>query len=452
MAAPTTLSSPPTSAHTHWLFGDIPELRRDMLGWMLSRADELGTIYSARLFRRKLTVITEPEYVKYVLQDNNRNYKKSFAYDILKLFLGNGLLTSESDFWLRQRRLAQPAFHRKRLNSLAHAMIEESMVWAERWNKLPADQTIDVHREMMDVTMRIVARTLFSTNVESHVPTISKNLGLLNDFAMDRVKNPIPPPTWLPTPRHLAFRRATESINQVLFGIIEARRGKTEGFDDLLSMLMEARDADTGEQMNDLQLRDECMTIFVAGHETTALTMSWIFHLLAHHPEVQELLAVELQEVLGDRPPILEDLKRLVYTRYVIDEALRLYPPAWVFGRLSLGDDSIGGYHIEQDTNVLLLAYQVHRRPDLWDRPQEFWPGRWATEKVKNRPRFAYFPFGGGPRLCIGNNFALMEMTFLLAALARGNRFQAVSPRHPRLDPLITLRSLDPIEVRRAER
>lgn len=440
---------PPQSSNYHWLLGDIPALRRNMMVWMQNSFAETGPTYRARLLRRKIYITKDPAAVKRVLQDNNKNYKKSFGYDILKLFLGEGLLTSEGDFWLRQRRLAQPAFHRKRLEALSRVMQEESVAWAEKWAEVRKNGgTVNTTEDMMAVTMRIVARSLFSANVDADIPIIGRNVARLNDFAMDRISSPFPTPTWIPTPRRKAFKDATNQVDSVIFRIIESRRGQTEEYDDLLSMLMEVKDEETGEQMTNMQLRDECMTIFVAGHETTAVSMSWTFDLLSRHPERMGRLQEELKSVLDGRPPSLEDIPRLKYTRHVVDEALRLYPPGWVIGRKSLEEDELCGFHVDKDTNILLNAYETHRIPELWDRPFDFVPERWAEPSIKDLPRFAYYPFGGGPRLCIGNNFALMEMTFLLAALAQNNTFVPTLDRPIAMDPLITLRPGEPIHLK----
>lgn len=445
----TTIILPPRSSRYHWLLGDIPELQRDMMGWMHNSFREIGPTYRARLLRRSIYTTMDPAAVRHVLQDNNKNYKKSFGYDVLKLFLGQGLLTSEGDFWLRQRRLAQPAFHRKRMEALSRVMQEEATAWAEKWSVLrKKGETVDITEEMMAVTMRIVARALFSANVDADIPTIGHNMARLNDFAMDRIKAPFPTPTWIPTPRRRAFKEATSQVDSVIFRIIESRRGHTEDYDDLLSMLMEAKDVDTGEQMNNMQLRDECMTIFVAGHETTAVSLSWTFDLLSRNPEMMGHLQDELKAVLDGRPPAFEDIPRLVYTRQVIDEALRLYPPGWVIGRKALEEDELCGFHVKKDTNILLNAYETHRIPELWEQPLDFVPERWGEPSIKDLPRFAYYPFGGGPRLCIGNNFALMEMTFLLAALAQGNAFSPTQEHPIAMDPLITLRPGEPIRLK----
>ena len=395
-----------------------------------------------------LTVLTGPDYARHVLLDNQRNYVKSYGYEVLSLFLGQGLLTSDGDFWLRQRRLAQPAFHRRRLATLASYMIEETEHLVKEWeDRAGHHDSFDMLEEMMEVTMKIVARSLFSANVDNQIEVISSNLERLNSFAMQRIKAPIKWPMWMPLLRNLVFKQTSQELDEVLYQIIEDRRKDENPPDDLLTMLMEAMDEDTGDTMNNQQLRDECMTIFVAGHETTAVSMTWLWYLLSQNPEVMAKLKAELEEVLGGRSAQLEDLPKLRYTRMVIDETLRMYPPGWIIGRRALEEDVIGGYHIPKDTNVLLLTHYIHHREDLWERPHDFWPERWATEKVKNLPKMAYFPFGGGPRLCIGNNFALMEMTFMLATLA-----QKFSPKYegeqaPKVSPLITLRPKGKMEM-----
>lgn len=421
---------------------------RSLKGFLEKHADEKGPIYYAWMRTMGLTILTDPEYVKYVLVDNQRNYVKSFGYEVLALFLGQGLLTSDGDFWLRQRRLAQPAFHRRRLASLARYMIEETEDLVKEWEEREAHHdSFDMLVEMMELTMKIVARSLFSANVSSEIDTISHNLERLNKFAMRRIQAPLRMPMWVPNLRNLVFRQTTQELDEVLYRIIEDRRKNENPPDDLLSMLMEAMDEDTGEGMTNKQLRDECMTIFVAGHETTAVSMTWLWYLLSQHPEVMEKLKVELKEVLDGRTPQLEDLPNLRYTRMVIDETLRMYPPGWVIGRRAIEDDVIGGYHVPKETNVLLFTHYIHRRPDLWDRPNDFWPERWETEKVKSLHKMAYIPFGGGPRLCIGNNFALMEMTFIVAILAQRFNPKFVAEVHPDVTPLITLRPKTKVEM-----
>jgi len=438
----------PPEVEGNMIFTKIIPLVSDFLGWLERYRDEMGNVYYAKLISMDICVVCEPEWVQYVMQQNNRNYEKSFGYEILALFLGQGLLTSDGDFWLRQRRMAQPAFHRERLNGLVKHMIEESREMALEWKRRAAyHESFNVMDDMMKVTMKIVARGLFSANVAEDIETISYNLERLNQFATTRIQSPIRLPMWLPTLKNLVFRQTCEELNDVLFRIIEERRKDPNPPGDLLTMLMEAKDKDTGEGMSDAQLRDECMTIFVAGHETTAVSMTWLWYELGKNAEVMAKLKAELVEVLGERQPEIEDIPRLKYTRMIINEILRLYPPGWLLGRRALEDDTINGYHIPKGTNVLLFTYGIHRRPDLWERPDDFWPERWETERVKELEKMAYFPFGGGPRLCIGNNFALMEMTILVATLAQDFEPRFVGEEAPKVVPLITLRPKGKVEI-----
>lgn len=439
----------PPQVDGHWFFNKAIPIIRDFIHFLEKHRMHHGGIYYAELRKEHICVLTEPEYVKYVLQENNKNYYKSFSYEILALFLGEGLLTSDGDFWLRQRRLAQPAFHKRRLAQLSRYMTEESQAIADSWEATAAaGGIIDIQNEMMGVTMKIVARALFSANVEHDIPTISENIDRLNHFAIHRIKAPLRLPMWVPTLRHLIFRASSQAVDDVLFRIISERRKSEGNYDDLLQMLMEAQDLDTGESMTDKQLRDECATIFVAGHETTAISMTWLFYQLARNPRVYQKLHAELDSVLGDRDPQMQDIPQLKYTRQIIDETLRLYPPGWLIGRKNMEADTIGGYHVPPKTNVLLATLLIHRREDLWERANEFWPERWDTEAAKSLHKMAYFPFGGGPRLCIGNNFALMEMTILLATLARRFQPHLVVEEELELQPLITLHPKEKIELK----
>ena len=437
------LSSTIPEARGHWLLGNIPAVRRDFFLWLRDNQAALGDLYHVKLGPRRFIIVSKPEYVQRVLQSNYRNYRKSGGYETLKLFLGQGLLTSEGEHWRRQRRLAQPAFHREKLQRLCEVMTDEARRVGESWATVcDAGGTVDVVQEMLSATMNIVAKAMFGADVSDDIEAVSSNLELLGHFGVRRIRSAFKPPIWLPTPMQRRFKRAAASINDVLFRIISERRARDESDwpHDLLSMLMRAADEETGERMSDAQLRDEIVTIFTAGHETTALSMAWTWDLLGRHPDVAEKLKAEVESVLGDRDPGFEDVMNLPYTRMVIDEALRLYPPGWLMGRAPISADQIGPYELRPGTDVLIFTYGVHRHPELWESPNDFRPQRWETDRVKTLPDYAYFPFGGGPRICIGNNFALTEMTILLAHLARRFRLSPMTDKEPEVSALVTLR------------
>jgi cytochrome P450 len=418
------------------------EFRRDPLGFLCRISNTHGDVVRWRVGPMPIYLLRHPDAVQRVLVDRNRNYdKQTRGYDALRLFLRDGLLTSEGAFWRRQRRIAQPAFHRQRIAGFGQTMVELTEQMLPQW-ECHADrgEPIDLAEEMTALTLRIVAKTLMSTDVDDRDNEVGRAVELLNVVARDLMTNPFMIPLSLPTPRNRRVRRAMEVLDRTLQTIIAERRRTGEDAPDLLSMLMAARDEDTGESMSDEQLRDEAMTIFLAGHETTANALAWAFYLLSIHPDVERRLRVELDEVLAGRPPRFEDLTRLPYLQRVVKESLRLFPPAWSIGRRAVEDDVIDGYRIEAGSLVLLSPWVTHRHPALWPNPEGFDPDRFEPEVEHARPRYAYFPFGGGPRLCIGNNFALMEAQLVLATILQ-RVSAALVPGHPVVpQPLITLR------------
>ena len=396
--------------------------------------------------RHQYLVLT-PEDSKHILQENNRNYGRSPAFQILQIFLGNGLLTSEGDFWRRQRRLAQPAFHRQKLAALANAMISESAAWVDELTQQNLSQPVNLSQAFMDVTMRIVCKTLFGSDVSTDLAKLSSALESLNYLANARMLSPVRFPMHWPTPNNVKFRRAAVVVDTFIYGVINQRKQQTDTtHDDLLDMLRLAEDEETGETMSDQQLRDECVTLFAAGHETTAVSMAWTVHLLTQHPEVLARLRREVQIILGDAQlPAPDVFRQLTYTMQVIQESMRLYPPAWIMSRMALADDHIGPYTIPKGDTALVSPCLLHRNPEHWPDPDRFDPDRFAPGRDKERPSYAYLPFGGGPRLCIGNQFALMEMQILLALLVRTFDLRAVSDKPVPTQPLITLRPKTPI-------
>ena len=432
-------TKPVPEAEKHWLFGSTYYFFKDAYGFCLGNSRKFESIYKVSNPIRHVYVSHDPDIIKHILQDNNKNYHKSFGYEILKLLLGNGLLTSEDDFWRKQRRLAQPAFHKQRLANLNDLMLGFSLELAENIEK-QGKSDFNIAPEMMEVALKIVSKSLFGSDIDNLVDKVSDNLDIVLEAAMKRIRNPLYPPTWFPTPSNFVEKKGMNGLIEVVTGIISKRRNESAQKDDLLAMLMEAKDEETGEQMSDQQLLDECMTIFLAGHETTAVGMSWMIYCLTQNPEVTDKLCTEIDLVLEGRNPTIEDLRKLTYTRMVVDELLRLYPPAWIIGRKSLNADIVKGYELPADTNILFPTFAVQRDPRWWDEPEKFIPERFSKENNSKRHKYVYFPFGGGPRLCIGNNFALMEMQIITVVLMQRFKFNLKDGFEPELDPLITLR------------
>lgn len=445
---PRNLKHPP-GPRGHWFWGVADEFQRDALNAFVKISQNYGDITRFRSGFWYTYCVTHPDYVKHILQDNHLNYRKGIISDLfLKPLLGDGLLTSEGSFWLRQRRLMQPAFHRQRLAQFGTIMTDATQTLLARWQTWHSQgQGFDVAEEMMRLTLSIVGQTLFSADVSGTADAVGPALTVAQEHVNYRSTHVFSLPEKYPTPRNLRFRRAVASLDHIVYGLIEERRRTGEDPGDLLSMLLNARDEQTGEGMSNQQLRDEVMTLFLAGHETTANALTWTWYLLAQHPQVADKLRAELAYVLAGRIPTVADLPALRYTTMVIEEAMRLYPPAWALSRDSLDWDEIGGYTIPPKSTINIIPYITHRHPDFWPNPETFDPERFSPERSAGRPRYAYFPFGGGPRQCIGSNFAMMEATLVLATIAQLYRVE-VDPGHPiALDPLITLRPKHGIRV-----
>lgn len=433
-----TLTRPP---RRHFLIGNIPELRRDSLGYFRALRRTQGDFAPFWFGSTPVFLLSHPSYVQHVLQDNNKNYSKATrGFQKLSLLLGQGLLTSDGDFWRRQRRIAQPAFHREKITKFGEMMGQAALSTVERWRNFATGKPTDVALEMMRLTMQIVGETLLG----GHVVDTAHEVGAALTFAlretMDRVLRLWDMPLAIPTPHNLRYRRAISVIDAVVQRVITEHRQAPERYDDLLVMLLAARDPETGEQMSDAQLRDEVVTMFLAGHETTANALSWTWYLLSQHPDVTNKMLEELHTVLGGRVPTVAELAKLPYTAAVFDESLRLFPPAWSFARRAENEDQVGPHTIPAQSIVFLSPYIVHRHPDFWQRPNDFWPERFFTSEVQNLPRFAFFPFGGGPRQCIGNNFALMEAQIILATLLQHFSFSLAPDFVVQPEPVVVLR------------
>jgi cytochrome P450 len=438
--------------------GNLPEFSRDRLGFLTACAREYGDFVPFRLGPRPFVLLSHPDYVEYVLVANNDNFRKHYLLRMNRLLLGNGLLTSEGDLWRRQRRLAQPAFHRQRIAAYGEVMVE----YAERMLATWRDGEVrDVHADMTRLTLEIVAKTLFDADVAGEAGHVGAALEVVMETFIARMDSLLMLPESVPTPTNLRLQRAVRQLDEIVYGIIAHRRASGEDRGDpsasseqvrfagqaLLSMLLRARDEDDGGRMTDKQLRDETMTLFLAGHETTAIALSWTWYLLARHPEVVAKLEAELDATLGGRAPTVADLPRLPYAGMVVSEAMRLYPPAYAFGREAIGDCEIGGHRVTAGTTVIMSPWVLHRDRRFYDEPEAFDPDRWAHGLARRLPKYAYFPFGGGPRVCIGASFATMEATLLLAAIARRFRLALASDAPITPQPAITLRPKDGIRV-----
>jgi cytochrome P450 len=428
----------PAGPRGHFLLGHLVELGRDPLGALQRYAREYGDFVPLRFGPKRAVLLNHPDYVEQVLATHSRYFIKSPALRNSRRLIGHGLLASEGELWRRQRRLIQPAFHRPQLAAYSEIMVACTEQLLATWRD---GEVRDVHQEMMRLTLQIVARALFGADVTDEAAVVDEALRVaLERFGTRLSSLAFLLPDTLPTPDNWGFLRAARRLDAIVYRIIAARRASGVDRGDLLSILLRARDEADGGGMTDKQLHDEVMTLLLAGHETTAIALSWTWYLLAQHPAVEAKLLAELQAVLGGRAPTVEDLPQLPYTEWVLWEALRLYPPAWALAREAVQDCEIGGYPVPAGTIVVMSQWLLHRDPRYFDEPERFLPERWADGLAKRLPRYAYFPFGGGPRLCIGAGFASLEAALVLATVLPRFRLTLV-PEHPiALWPSATLR------------
>jgi cytochrome P450 len=417
------------------VFGKDPRLA--LMAW----AREYGPIVRFNLGPMVVHSVSHPEGVKHVLQTNNNNYGKAPRMGFLSDLLGMSLLTLEQDEWRRRRRLAQPAFHRERLEELGQMMAAEAMRLTERLSAhADTGQPFDLSAEMMRVALRMAGEALFGVDLSSSADQIGRSLPVVLDHIMGRMNSILPLPLWVPTPGNRRFHSERRRLDAIVNGLLQGWRSGRVTPAGLMAMLMEARDEDTGERLTDEELRDEAMTLIFAGHETTANALTWTWWLLAQQPTAARRLRDEVTSVLGDRAPGVQDLPKLVYTQNAVKEAMRLMPPAWAIGRMPLADDEIDGYHIPAGSMMLLPTCVTHRDPAHWEDPEAFDPDRFGAERSASRHKMAYYPFSAGPRVCIGNNFSLMESTFVVAAVAQRFRLALDSSRPLVIEPSLTLR------------
>lgn len=420
----------------------IKHLKADPLNFYMGNRAEYGDyVRVTSLPGFDFYTLTYPTAIEHVLQTHQKNFRKPDVF--LKpsiLLFGNGIFTSEGDFWMKQRRLSQPAFHRNHIGAMADVIVRcvEKMLGA--WDAMPDGSQIDLQHEMVYLTLSVAGQTLFSTELSDQATDVGLAVREAFEVLNHKMNSyPFVFPLWVPTGENKRFKHAKGILDSLITKIISDRRKTPQPRHDFLSMLMDARDEDSGQGMSDEQLKDEVLTLLIAGHDTVAASLAWTWIMLAKNPHVRAQLHDELKSVLGGRKPELRDCENLTYTRMVFDETLRLYPPAWGQPRQSIDEDIVDGHYLPKNAFISLNQYTTHRHPEFWQSPEEFNPERFTPEGIKSRPRFAYFPFGGGARVCIGQNLALLEAQLAIATIAQ--RYQLEIPSNQSIvpDPTFTL-------------
>jgi cytochrome P450 len=432
-----------------FLLGNMRMLQRDPLSFLGATAHTYGAVARYPIGPwRNLFLITDPEALKYVLVTNQRNYSIAVrSRNALKRVLGEGLFTSEGPTWLHRRRLMQPQFGHRQVAMLVSQVTSTTQAAVERWRCAPPGEPLNISAEMTRLALDIAARAFFSIDLQQEKAAIGTAVTALLEAYTRWILSPaILLPDFL-APQVWRVNAAIRYLDQAVRGIIRERRRTGQSEPDLLGLLLDARDPETGEGLGETEIRDEVLTLLIAGHETTAQALTWAFHLLARSPQVAQALQAELVEVLGGRLPGAADAAALPYTRMVLQETLRLYPPAWVMFRLALQADEIGGYHIPAGSRITISPYVTHRLPELWEDPSQFKPERFTAAAIADRHPFAYLPFGAGPRQCIGKHFALLEAQLVLATVAQQVSFQETPDRHVEPRALVTLRPRDDLTL-----
>ncbi|MEN3537583.1 cytochrome P450 [Microbispora sp. ZYX-F-249] len=421
---------PPTAAPRLFL-----RLVRDRLGLLSSAAAEYGDAVRLSIGPKSIYLFNHPDHAKHVLADNSAAYHKGIGLREARRVIGDGLLTSEGELWRAQRRTIQPMFQNRRIARQDTVIAEEAARLVERLRARVGGPPVDMAEEMTRLALGVLGRTLLDADLDAF-HSIGHSFEGVQDQAMFEMVTLSMVPLWLPLPHHLRFRRARRALYRVADRLVTSRRG--DGDDVVTRLLAAPRPA--GPRAARQRMREELVTLLLAGHETTASTMSWAFHLLDRHPAVRERLHAEAVEVLGDRLPVYEDLHRLKYTAMVLEEVMRLYPPVWALTRVAVQDDEVGGYHVPAGADVMISPYTLHRHPEYWTDPDRFDPDRFDPAGASGRPRYAYIPFGAGPRFCVGNHLGMMEATFVLAMVARDLRLAGVPGRPAVPEAMLSLR------------
>ena len=426
-------------------------MRKNPLSFIISLGISYPEIIHFKFLHLDIVLISDPVLVRDVLQTNQKYYIKNLMYEHLKLLLGEGLVTSEGKVWKRQRKLIQPSFHKHYINNLFNEMLNCTNEMIRDWKaEAVALGKIDFAVEMNNITLQIIGKTMLSADFKNESKSVGESLTYLLKALEKRVLHGINFPMWVPVPANTQFKNKRKVLDAIIYKLISDRRKTGNQKGDLLDMMMESRYEDNGEAMPDNLLRDELMTVFLAGHETTATALAWTFYFISKHPEVYKKLRKEVKEVVGDDELTFQHLQQLKYTKACLNESMRLRPPVWVIGRRATEDNMLGDYLIKKDTTVLMSPYIVHRHKDYWKNPEIFDPERWETEEVKQMDKFAYFPFAAGPRMCIGNNFALLEADIIITKIVQQFDFSYIGKEEPEMEPTLTLRVKNgmPMQIR----
>lgn len=439
------------TAKGHFLVGNLWEFRRDPLKLLRSLREQHGDVARFRLATDECYLLSHPDYVRHMLRDNSSNYRKALFFDKMKVFLGNGLLTwsFEDGFWRERRRLLQPPFQPRNLRKFYDVWVQATAELVERWRmRARAGASLDAFREMLAHSLDLAARTMLSCDGRStDGEVVIESLTTCIAHLMNKVESLIDLPEYVPTARNRRFLAARGALDEVMHRLIaERRRAGSQAPDDLLTLLVRSNE-ETDNPVSSEQLRDDLLTMFVAGFETNASALAWTMWLLAQNPGHAEMLRQEVCGVIGDRTPTMEDLQALSFTRMAIQEAMRLYPPAWWVARAALADDVIGGCRIPAGSTVIASQYVTHRHPDFWEEPDRFDPMRFSPARATTRPDMAYFPFGAGPRGCPGGHFAMVQLVLVVATIARHFRLVPVPGHHVGFLPLITMRPREPVLI-----
>jgi cytochrome P450 len=435
-----TTSAVPAGPKGYPLVGALLAIRKDPISFFLELSKDYGDIASCKFGRNRSYFVNHPTGIKHILADNHYNYVKSSSYRHFKPVFGDGLPMQEGASWLKRRKLAGPAFSQSSLEQFAPIMIDQILEMLDQWEKnyLSRDQPFDITREMFTIALKIDTATLLSADIRPQFPVLMQSITTMFRILERRIYSALPIPWQVPTPTNLSFKKALNTLDNIILGCIEEHR--KGNYNDLLMRFINARDEDTNEAMSDRQVLGEARTALIAGHETTASALAWTFYMLCKHPAVERKVRAELEQVLRGRLPKFSDLKELKYTRWTMLETLRLVPSGWLFSRRALEDDEVLGYRIPKDSSVNICPYALHRRLDFWPDPEVFEPERFSPEAEQNRSPYCFLGFGGGPRACIGGGFSLVESVLLLATTLQKYALELVPSQDVKPIPMLFLR------------